>query len=84
MSEGNGDMTEQRVADTVLLSYDRETDTLTIGGNARSLNLVLDMLTRAAREIESQWRQQKALELQARLQDQQRNAALAASLFTKG
>jgi hypothetical protein len=83
MSDGNGDA-KQHAMDTVLLSYDHDTDTLTIGGNARSLNLVLDMLARATREINSQWRQQKALELQARLQDQQRNAALAASLFAKG
>lgn len=66
--------------DTLILTYDRATDHLDIGGHCNSLDLMLDMLGRAKRSLESTWRAQRALELQQQLAEQARAAAIAASV----
>jgi hypothetical protein len=63
--------------DQVILTYDRLTDHMDVGGVFASLDLALDMLARARRALEAQLRKQQALELQGALQDQARAAELA-------
>ncbi len=79
--DGNGNENqaanvEGRAVDTVILTYDRATDHLDIGGHASSLDKMLDMLSRAQRVLEARWRMQQ---LQV-MQQQAADAALAAKV----
>lgn len=80
MSENGENGVEHQKLDTIVLSYNRATDHLDVGGHANSLDLMLDMLARATRAIEKQKRTQDALELQAQLQRQAEDARIAAAL----
>lgn len=53
------------LVDTVILTYNRRTDKLGIGGTAVSVDLMLDMLYRARRALEFTQRKAQALEIQA-------------------
>lgn len=75
-SNGERGVEHQKV-DTVVLTYNRATDHLDIGGVAESLDLMLDMLGRATRNLEAKFRQQKALELQQAIAQAQRDQAIA-------
>lgn len=66
--------------DTVVLTYNRLTDHLDIGGTAASLDLMLDMLGRARRALEFQLRKAQALEMQAAALEQAENARIAAAM----
>jgi hypothetical protein len=66
--------------DTIILTYDRGTDHLDIGGTAGSLDLMLDMLGRATRAIEGRWRAERAKELQRELKQTAADQALAAAI----
>jgi hypothetical protein len=57
--------------------------TLKIAGQFPSLDYALNMLDQARRELDSQWRTEKALALQDRLRQKQQDDALAASLRNK-
>ncbi len=79
MSDGsensNGERgVERQAVDTLVLTYDRATDHLDIGGHCNSLDLMLDMLGRASRVLEAQWRAQQ---VQAMLQQRAQAAATA-------
>lgn len=72
--------THTELVDTVVLTYNRETDKLDIGGHANSVDLMLDMLHRATRALEFTQRKAQALEIQAAAQRQAEDAAIAAAL----
>ena len=76
----NGHGVDSRSIDTLILTYDRATDRLEIGGHANSLDLMLDMLSRATRVLESKWRTERAIEMQRALQQAARDAAIAAQI----
>ncbi len=63
---------ERQAVDTLVLTYDRATDHLDIGGHCNSLDLMLDMLGRASRVLEARWR---AEQVQAMLQQRASAAA---------
>jgi hypothetical protein len=71
---------ESRPVDTVILTYDRATDHLDVGGTFNSVDLALDMLERARRALDAKLRLQQALALQQQLAEQRQNAAIAESL----
>jgi hypothetical protein len=71
---------EHQAVDTVILTYNRATDHLEVGGKANSLDLMLDMLGRATRAVEKQKRMEDALELQAKMAQQARDQAIAEEL----
>lgn len=71
---------EHQVVDTVVLTYNRATDHLDVGGHAESLDLMLDMLGRATRVLEMKYRQQAALQFAQQQRDAAQAAAIAASL----
>ena len=75
---------ESRVVDTVILTYDRATDHMDVGGNANSLDLMLDMLGRATRVLEAKYRLQSAQQFAQQLAEQRQNAAIAETLRRKG
>lgn len=57
---GNGDGAARDVKlDTLILTYDRATDHLDIGGAFNSIDLGLDMLARAKRALEARWRMEQ-------------------------
>ena len=66
--------------DTVVLTYDRGADRLEVGGACNSLDLILDILGRATRMMESKWRAERAVELQQQLKQAAADAALAAAI----
>jgi hypothetical protein len=69
---------ERREVDTLILTYDRAADHLDIGGHCNSLDLMLDMLARATRVLESTWRQQQLMNvMQARASAVQTQQILA-------
>jgi len=69
-----------KTVDTVVLSYDRATDRMEIGGDVVSLDLMLDMLGRATRTMEKQYREASAIELKAKLVEMEQDARVAAAL----
>lgn len=70
---GNGERgVEHQVVDTLVLTYDRAADHMDIGGKCNSLDLMLDMLSRATRVLEARWR---AEQVQAMLQQRASAAA---------
>ncbi len=71
---------EHHVVDTLILTYDRATDLLAVDGKCNSLDLMLDMLGRATRVLESRWRREQLALLQEELRQQAQNAAIAAAL----
>ncbi len=85
-SDGNSGQGErdhgasERVVETLLLTYDRATDHREVDGKCNSLDLMLDMLGRATRVLESKWRIQHSRELVAELLRDAQNEAIAASL----
>lgn len=70
----------EELVDTVILTYNRRTDHLDIGGTAASLDLILDMLGRARRAIEFQQRKAQALEIQAAAVRAAEDARIAAAI----
>lgn len=84
MSEPTNGNTKQNgggeLVDTLILTYNRATDRLDIGGNTSSLDLSLDMLGRARRAIEFQMRKAQALDIQAAARQQAADEAIAAAL----
>lgn len=70
--------------DTIVLTYNRATDHLDIGGRANSLDLMLDMLGRATRAIEQRVRAEGAMLLQAQIEQAKRDAAIAAAVRNRG
>lgn len=71
---------EHQEIDTIVLTYNRATDHLEIGGHTNSHDLMLDMLGRARRAIEFIVRKQQALEIQAAAQRAAEDARIAAAL----
>lgn len=71
---------ETFVLDRLVLTYDRARDHLEIGGKVNSLDLMLDMLARATRTIESQLRAENAVKLQQQLVQARREQEIADSL----
>ena len=67
---------EHRVVDTLILTYDRATDVLEIGGKCNSLDLMLGMLARATRVLEHRWRAERINELRQQIADQARTQAI--------
>jgi hypothetical protein len=63
--------------DTLVLTYNRATDHLEIGGACYSLDLMLDMLGRATRVLEARQRIENAKAMQAELAQAARDAAIA-------
>lgn len=78
-SNGANGVTHQAV-DTLILTYNRATDHLEVGGKCNSLDLMLDMLARATRTIEAQLRAQNALALQEQMRQAAADRAIADSL----
>ena len=84
MTHSNGEaVTTDHTVDTVILRYDRQRDLLEIGGHCNSLDLMLDVLARATRTVETKHRQAAALELQRMVDQQRREQVLAASIMGK-
>lgn len=75
---------EHREVDTVILTYDRAADKLDVGGKCHSYDLMLDILARATRNVESKWRVERAIELQNQLAQAARDAAIAAQIRGRG
>lgn len=80
MSDNGKHGVEHRALDTLILTYDRATDQLEVGGHCNSLDLMLDMLGRATRVLESEWRQQELQRIMQERADAAQTAAIAASL----
>lgn len=79
--KSNGvERTKIELVDTVILTYNRVTDHLNVGGTACSLDIMLDMLGRARRYIEFQQRKAQALEIQKAAREEAENARIAAAL----
>lgn len=73
----DGDNGVSRTAlDTIVLTYDRTSDRLEIGGHCNSLDLMLDMLARATRTLENKWRAERVMELRQQLADASRTASI--------
>jgi hypothetical protein len=70
----------EAIVDTLILKYDRLRDHLEIGGNVSSTDLALDILGRATRYTEAQWRQQRMLEAANALAQAQHDRAIVESL----
>ncbi len=66
----NGGGAENVMIDTVILTYDRARDHLDVTGKFNSLDLALDMLSRARRALESQLRIQQHQAVQRAAADQ--------------
>ncbi|HKC69971.1 MAG TPA: hypothetical protein VKB60_00045 [Terriglobales bacterium] len=66
--------------DTVVLTYNRATDHLEIGGAAYSIDLMIDMCGRAIRALEARLRAQQAMQLRETLLQQARDAAIVADM----
>jgi hypothetical protein len=82
-AKGNGESGVEHVQlDTLVLTYDRTTDHLEVGGKCNSLDLMLDMLARATRIIEHKWRAERIVELQQQLAQTARDAAIAEKIRT--
>lgn len=65
---GNGEHgVAHQAVDTVILTYNRATDHLDVGGKCNSLDLMLDMLGRATRAVKAQLRTQHAMALQQQM-----------------
>jgi hypothetical protein len=69
-----------RAVDTIILTYDRATDMLEVGGKANSLDLMLDMLGRATRVVEAKLRFEQAKQLQQELRQAAIDANIAAQV----
>lgn len=83
LKDGNGNGAPPQgdeLVDTIVLTYNRRTDHLDIGGTAASLDLMLDMLGRARRAIEFQQRKAQALEIQAAARRVAEDERIAAAL----
>jgi hypothetical protein len=82
MSDGANGESGARAAevDTLLLTYDRATDHLEVGGKCNSLDLMLDMLARATRVLENKWRMERVAELRQQLTDQVRTQQILDSV----
>jgi hypothetical protein len=59
----NGRDAELIAVDQLVLTYDRVHDKLEIGGKCNSIDLMLDMLARAVRTLETKYRADRAVEL---------------------
>ena len=68
------------LVDTVILTYNRVTDKLEIGGSACSVDIMLDMLGRARRALEFTQRKAQALEIQQAAIRAAEDARIAAAL----
>jgi hypothetical protein len=68
---------EHQAVDTLVLTYNRATDHLDVGGKFASIDLALDMLGRARRALEFQQRKMQAIEIQLAAQQALRDAAVA-------
>lgn len=83
MSESNGNPTrkdngtETAPNQIIITVADQFAFTLTIAGQFPSLDYALNMLDQARRELESQWRTNKALALQSKLAEQRQANAIA-------
>lgn len=66
--------------DTIILTYNRRTDKMDIGGTAASVDLMLDMIGRARRALEFTQRKAQALEIQAAALRAAEDARIAAAL----
>jgi hypothetical protein len=78
-SNGESGVTS-RAVDTLILTYDRATDRLEVGGNCNSLDLMLDMLGRATRVLENKWRVERVQELRQQFADKARTQAILDSV----
>jgi len=78
-SNGGNGVTHQAV-DTLILTYNRATDHLDVGGKCNSLDLMLDMLGRATRTLEAQLRAQNAIALQQQLRQVEADRLIAESI----
>jgi hypothetical protein len=77
--DNGGDGEQRREVDTIILTYDRATDHLDIGGHCNSVDLMLDMLGRATRVLELKWRQAEMQRFAAEM----RQAAADQALFQR-
>jgi predicted DNA-binding protein (UPF0278 family) len=73
----NGQDAEVIALDTLVLTYDRVHDKLEIGGKCNSMDLMLDMLARAVRTLETQYRAQRAVELGRQMAQAAQDQAIA-------
>lgn len=83
---GNADgveSTQPELVDTVILTYNRATDHLTVGGKCSSLDCVLDMLHRATRLHEHKWRLERMAEYQKQAAEIARTQAILESMGNK-
>ena len=71
MAENGEAKAAQVNVDQVVLIRDRTTGQVTINGNVQDLDLMLDMLARATRHMDVQFRITAAVEAQARIKQQQ-------------
>lgn len=71
-----------RPADTMILTFDRVADHLEIGGSCNSLDLMLDMLGRATRALETRYRREQALLFKQDTEEAQRVARLVQQVST--
>jgi hypothetical protein len=70
--------------DVLILTYDRVRDHLEVGGKCNSLDIMLDMLSRAKRVLENKWKVERAKELRQQLADEARTAAILNSVAGRG
>ena len=66
--------------DTLILTFNRETDHLEIGGECSSLLLMLDILGRAQRCLQQKWETEERMKTLAQFQDAARTAQLVSKL----
>lgn len=62
--------------DVLILTFNRETDHLEIGGECNSLLLMLDILGRAQRCLQQKWETEERMKTLVHFQDAARTAAL--------
>ena len=71
MAENGEAKAAQVNVDQIVLTLNRETGELNIGGNVQNLNLSLNMLAQATRHLDVQFRIIAATEAQAQIKQQQ-------------
>ena len=84
MSEGNGHTPEVAPdADVMVLSRNRSTGEVNVGGNVINVDLALDILGRVSRYFDVQYRVMAAMQAQEELKKRQAEFATVQSLLRK-
>lgn len=73
-SNGNGQ--RKSITSTLTLTFDHDTFNLTVKGEAPSIEVFMAMLDQAKRYFETQMRVQAAMQMQAQVAQQQRDAEI--------